>query len=398
MFKPALPPPARNLLDLARRDRAAARRAMAELDLDAQVALVCETPAVRRAELIGLAPMPEELIPRLPPADLCFVAKAVGLHDAGWLLEHATEDQLVACVDLDAWTPVAPDRGKLDEWLAALADAGEETLLRAARSLDMELLVLEIRQRAIVSLKPNGDDSWEEPDGGHTLDGQFYLVPQRADDDFTDVLALLTALFQHDYWIYFRLMQGAEWELESDAEEWALKWRDGRMQDLGFPPADDAKRVYAFIKPEQLGELPRGEQYHPVGEWPLAIWLPPLPVSRDQELALFRALAGLSEEERRPHGFAFLALANRVAMADELPLGDADSMPIALEKAARTASRGLEHLAQTNDLTLPEVLRRMTLERLFRVGHQLAVDDGSVPAPRFTEPLDDDEVDEPEQD
>jgi hypothetical protein len=104
--------------------------------------------------------------------------------------------------------------------------------------------------------------------------------------------------------------------------------------------------------------------------------MPSLPVSRDQALALFRALAALPEEERRPHAFAFMALANRVAMADELPLGDAETLPVALEKAARLTSRGLEHVAAANALPLHEVLRYATLERLFRVGHQLEVRDG----------------------
>ena len=378
MFKLALSPQARDLLSLARKDRSAARKVMSELSLDAQVALVCETPVARRSELIDLSMQSEALIAQLPPAELCFTAKAVGLNDAGWLLEHTTQEQLVTCFDLDVWTAGMPERGKLDEWLAALANAGEATLLRAAHALDAELLVLEIRSRARVTLKPNGDDSWEAPTPSHTLDGQFYLEPLRDDDDFEDLLTFLRVLFEHDYWIYYRLLQGAQWELESDAEEWALRWRDGRLQDLGFPPLDDAMRIYAFVRLDQLGVLPKAEEYHAVGEWTLPVWMPQLPISRDQELALFRALAQLGDDERRPHAFAFMALANRVAMADELPLGDAESMPIALEKAARTASRGLEHIAQANGVTLPEALRRATLERLFRVGHQLDVRDGLV--------------------
>ena len=379
---------------LAGRDRAAARKAIAALDLDAQLALVCESPASRRAELLDLAPLPEALIPRLPPAELCFTAKAVGLHDAGWLLEHASEEQLVACLDLDVWSGSLPEVGKLDAWIAALAHAGEATLLRAARALDMELLVLELRERARVTLKPNGDDSWEPPVGAHTLDGQFYLEPLREDDDFADLLTLLRVLFESDYWVYYRLLQGAQWELESDAQEWALRWRDGRLQDLGFPPLEDARRIYAFVRPEQLSALPRAEDFHAVGEWEPATWMPNLPVARDQELALFRALAQLSDAERRPFAFAFMALANRVAMADGLPLGDAESLPLALEKAARTASRGLEHLAQANGVELADVLRRATLERLFRVGHQLEPRTQPPPA-RTAQPEDGEHGDAP---
>ena len=41
---PVRAPEARGILALARKDRNAARRALAALDLDAQVALVCEAP------------------------------------------------------------------------------------------------------------------------------------------------------------------------------------------------------------------------------------------------------------------------------------------------------------------------------------------------------------------
>ena len=62
----SLSPPALRVLQLARKDRREATKTMGSLPLDEQVALVCEAPLGRRAELIGLAPSPEELVPRLP--------------------------------------------------------------------------------------------------------------------------------------------------------------------------------------------------------------------------------------------------------------------------------------------------------------------------------------------
>ena len=82
--------------------------------------------------------------------------------------------------------------------------------------------------------------------------------------------------------------------------------------------------------------------------------------------SLFRALAALPEAERRPLLYAFLALANRVAVADELPLGDAETLPRATEKAARLASLGLAYVASERGVEPAEVLRRTPLERLFR--------------------------------
>ena len=367
---PTLPAGARRILDFAKHDRVAARTALSALPIEEQVALICESPVRRRAELLALVSAPEEVIPLIPPAELCFVAKAVGLSDAGWLLEHATEEQIATAIDLDAWNALVPDRARLDEWLAAFSDAGEETMLRAARAIDFELLVLLLRERLTVYLGGKEDD-WETPAGSLTIDGQFHLVPKRSGDDLEDVLGLLTTLFQEDYWFYHRLLQGVVGELEIETEEAALRWRSGRLQDLGFPPIEDAKRIYSFVRKEQLAKLPSGPRALEVGEWPLPVWMPSLPAGAETEHLLFRAIARLGDEERRPLLFAFLALANRVAVADEMPLGDAETLPAATEKAARVASLGLAHLARENAVEPVELLRRVQLERLFVVGANL---------------------------
>ena len=99
----------------ARNDRDGAQAELDDLALDAQVALVCETPLAMRGALLGLASDPAPIIEALPEAELCFTAKAIGLHDASWVLASATPEQLVACVDLDAWGHAAgPDPARLD--------------------------------------------------------------------------------------------------------------------------------------------------------------------------------------------------------------------------------------------------------------------------------------------
>ena len=368
---PVLPAEARRVLELARSDRAAAREALAKLTPEAQTALLLETPVSRRSALLDLVDEPERVVPGLPPADLCLVVRSIGLEEAGWLLACATDEQIRASVDLDAWKGFLPDHRRFGEWLSALADAGEETLLRAARAVDFELLVLQLRERAAVSMKGNEDD-WEPPDGGITVDGVFYLVPREPNDDLRDLMELLRVLFTNDYWVYFRLLQGGLWELDTETEEWAHRWRRGRLQDLGFPDMEDAKRIYSFLREDRRSELPSVPEPTAMDiDATLPVSAPPLPMVDDSEHALFRAMAGLDEGERAPVRFAFLTLANRVAMADELPLGEPETLETALDKAARVASRGLEHLAREHELGGPAVLRRVPVERLFRLGHSL---------------------------
>ena len=95
---PLDPDESRRLLELARSDREAAAASLAALSPDDQVALVCEAPLAQRAGLLALLPQPEQVIPRLPEAELCFTVKSAGLSDAAWILAQATSEQIVAGV------------------------------------------------------------------------------------------------------------------------------------------------------------------------------------------------------------------------------------------------------------------------------------------------------------
>jgi len=367
-----LPAKVRDLFALARRDRRAAENVVGALPLDEQVALVCQTPVSRRAELLDLVPEPERVVPALPEAELVFTVKGIGRADSAWLLAHATDDQLVACVDLDAWRDLTPDREALAEWIATFGEADDDTLVRGVQALDPELIMLWLHDRAEVTMKPNDSDGgqdWSPPSGGNTLDGVFYLVAKRSSDDLDVAMRLLASLFESDYWFYFRMLQAVAWELPTENEEWALRWRAGRLQDLGFPAWEEAMAIYAQPRRDELERLP--DAAPKVGEWHLPVFMPELPALADAQLSLFRAAAALDDEARRAFAYAFLALANQVAVADRLPLGDVESIPKAIEKASQVASRGLDWLAARFDVEPAVVLRRAPLARLFRIGVHL---------------------------
>ncbi|MBW2295950.1 MAG: hypothetical protein JRG94_27240 [Deltaproteobacteria bacterium] len=107
-------PDPRKIIALARKDKREAAAMITGLSIEDQVALVCETPLARRATMLELVDEPEAVIPLIPPAELCFTVKAVGLTDGSWILEHATNDQLVACADLDSWKGAVPAQPGLD--------------------------------------------------------------------------------------------------------------------------------------------------------------------------------------------------------------------------------------------------------------------------------------------
>ncbi len=364
---------AHELLALARRDPRAAEQALAALPTSAQVAVVCEAPLAERGRILGLVPHPEALIPELPPAELCFTIKAIGLADAAWVLEYATPEQSVAALDLDAWRANEVDVATANEWLQAIARTSPEARVQTLEALDSEILVLALKARIGVEQKPDDAEGWMPPASSQTLEGQFHYWALADGDDLADVTAHLRALFENAYWSYFRLMQAIQWELESDSAEWALRWRTGRLEDLGFPTWDDAMRIYRFLDANARRELP-AEDPPLTAEWPLPVWLPQLPETGGAGDRIFRAIAELNDTERRAIFYAFVALANRIAVADGLPLGDAESTPRAIAKAARFASAGLASLADEHGLRDAELVRRVSVEHLFRVGANLDPD------------------------
>ncbi len=348
---------------------------LASLDLDEQVRLVCECPVSQRSLLLSLAAEPERLIPALPEAELCFSIKAAGLHDAAWIVEHATTEQIQACLDLDLCSNFDTNRAAMDEWFRCLCEAGDDALLKAARELDPELWILWLKDRLEVVVRDADASAWQAPAGAKTIDGVFFLLAQRANDDLSVPVRLLTLLFTEERDLYERFLQGVRYELISGTEEWAFRWREGRLEDLGFPRAEEAASIYARVPERQWSELPeRGARPEP---WTLPVWAPRLPAARDARHSLLRAAAELDPEEGSSFFFAYLALANKVARADRMPLGDAESIPAAMEKVARVASLGLDALARRHDSNPAEVLRRAPLEFLFRVGVTLDPGEGA---------------------
>ena len=66
-----------------------------------------------------------------------------------------------------------------------------------------------------------------------------------------------------------------------------------------------------------------------------------------------------------------LAVANTVAVADELPLSEPESIRLALAKAVHGIDRGLAELARVRERSAADVLDRTAPLDLFRIGATL---------------------------
>jgi len=371
------------LLKLARGDRAAAIELLRALAPE-EIAQLCQDvrPQVR-SELLMLSDHPEQIVPLLPETELAVTIVAGGMSEAGWLLELATPEQRRACIDLDAWAGYELEMPRVMEWIDALIEAGRPTLVAALDEIDPEVLVLAMDRMADVMVIGKEE---EAPPGWFTEDGVCYFHA-RSDEDFARVKEIAQTAFSEAQASYWLLVYGVLFESRAECEEYALKWRTARLADLGFPERDQAMRAWT---PLGVDEAPIVELGAPDADDEGAVVPFHVLPERLRGSLVGRALAQLPAGRAADLLGYLLAVVNTVAVADDLPLADPDSIPKAIEKALRGLDRGLAELSRARRLEPHQVLESTRPLDLFRVGATLDPELRPEP-PRLSEDDDDDD-------
>ncbi|MDD3815061.1 MAG: DUF6178 family protein [Desulfocapsaceae bacterium] len=192
----------------------------------------------------------------LDPLEAYYIVREIGLDQALPILLELNPEQLEACVDLDCWNryDFAPD--SLDEWLTAFALEDPETMARAFSSLDYVVQLLFLAQTVTVydpdtDQVPPEDERTDRP-RAMTPDG-FYLLELKTDLALkTHPFTVLDALYQYDPAIAYRLLSDVRVDLPTQIEEEALRFRNGRMQDIGFAPPEEAAVLFSRPAIRQL--------------------------------------------------------------------------------------------------------------------------------------------------
>jgi len=213
----------------------------------------------RRGERLLAAADLDEEVAELEPLEAYYIVREIGLDQALPVLLHLSREQLEACVDLDCWNryDFAPER--LDEWLAAFFHAGPEELARAFFSLEYVVQLLYLCQTVTV-YDPDTDkippvDEEQETIRAMTPDG-FYLLELKTELALKiHPFGLLDSLYQYDANATHQLLSEVRVDLPTQIEEEALRFRSGRMLDLGFVPPEEA--AVLFSRPGKRQPLPR---------------------------------------------------------------------------------------------------------------------------------------------
>jgi hypothetical protein len=320
---------------------------------------------------------PGALIRELPLQDLYYLVKEVGLADADTVVELASTEQMVGLIDLDTWEGDRQSAGLMKPWLAALLEAGPDRLAEVWRELDAELTALLIqRWTRIYNIVEEEVPDDEEPPFFATPD-RFYMIKIIAEDPEDARLCerLLDWLYRGDMVQARHTLRQASSEPTAELEEQAYRWRTNRMADLGYVPFEEAVEVYAPVEPGRIKIGERSAEPLVAGSHLPAPWQRPAL----EPSFLGRVLTSITDPaEAARLESSLVLLFNRVLSADRVAPGDTTQVVTGAARAAATLSLGLETLCRGDIERAHEALATVSLTRLHRLGHTVALQLGRL--------------------
>lgn len=332
-------------------------------DLASERALVLQRigalPARARMEALLASPDAGALVQALPPEQLYATVAEVGLADAAELVQLASPGQFQTLVDLGGWKRDTLDPHGLLEWLGAARGDEAEPFLSKLHGIDLELLESMLRAFTVVH---DLEETPDPPVEGVTIDSadRRYRIEMKLEDPEQAALrVLLLDLMAEDPFGFSRLMEAVRWEVPSELEEVALRFRWARLADLGFPDREAAAGLYAAVR------------------------LPPAPAaSAGAGLArsggrrvdfVQAALEGLDPVEAENAREELRGVYNAALVADGADPGDLDALRAAAERARDTLGLGLEFLTGGDPRRAPAVVRETPFRQVFQTGFSLGL-------------------------
>ncbi|MBU1059429.1 MAG: hypothetical protein KJ804_14035 [Proteobacteria bacterium] len=216
--------------------------------------------ARRGKQLLASTNLAEE-VAALEPLEAYYIVRELGFDQALPILLKLDHLQLEACIDLDCWNRYDFDVDGLDEWLATLSLAGPEALAETFLSLDYVVQLLFLAKTVTV-YDPDTDqvpekDKEKGTSRAMTPDG-FYLLELKVEMGLKlHPFTLLDALYQYDLTATHQLLSEVRVDLSTQIEEEALRFRNGRMQDIGFVTPDEAATLFSQPASRQASARPQ---------------------------------------------------------------------------------------------------------------------------------------------
>jgi hypothetical protein len=335
------------------------------------------TAIKQRIDQIIASPQSAALVQALTPVEFALLLKESS-DMRPVLLELAHPKQIRLVFDLDCWQKDTLQSPKVLAWIEELQRSGSDVFVQALQALDTELLIAtcrkHIRVQAALPLEEEEPAPYDE-----VLANELYRV------EFIDaesplnesIVRLLNALRMTDLDSYHGLMQSVMWGQDSEAEEWAYRWKSGRLQDEGFPDYYDALETYrladldhppsASTSPPQAPGVPESAEESgliPTYAWSLTPAGSPLA----------QALQGdFSAETQERLCWEMVYLCNRELVVDQVDFASPTAVRASLLRVHAYLNMGIEYLQSQGTHPLASLLTTHSLQALFQWGFTLSM-------------------------
>ena len=323
----------------------------------------------RRLDLILDAPDPGALVRALPADELYFTIGEIGLADAAPLVPLASLEQFRIFLDLDAWRGDQIDAQRALTWLRAARSGSQQDPRAAARwkrkltGIDRELLYFVLRSDLVIhDLQDTPDPEVDSDRALRTPDGHFLVEFLPSGAEYSALRGILDDLYAEDPFQAGRLLSSLRWETPSELEEGALRWRTGRLADLGIPPLEEA--LSWFARPPRTPAASPGMPGRPPGFYLATLASGSL---------LDRGMEALPPEDRPAVEGQIVAAANAVLVADQVDVADPEAVRVAFQAARALLELGLEKRLRDDGRPLEaaeaaQELAATPLKRIFQEG------------------------------
>jgi Family of unknown function (DUF6178) len=331
-----------------------------------------------KVHLLLSAPDPEALVQSIPPHELYLAVLEVGPEDAAEVVALASPEQFRHFVDLGAWPrrDEGPDPRAVLRWLHLAREGGGNADRAWRRYLD-KLALLDAEMRSLVlrkAMRVHDLQEETEPavaDPGRTFrtpEGRYVVEFLPEAGEFGTLKQLLDDLYAEDVLGTTRLLESLRWEVPTELEETARRWRDGRLRDLGFPELDEALAFYA--RPSPSSASPATPTAIPTPTPTVTPTPATLAASRPRPAAslLEEALSRLDGPARDSAEEGLLYALNAALVASGVSMDEPEDVRGALEDARATLSLGLESLSGRDADRAAAALAERPIREIFQAG------------------------------
>lgn len=337
-----------------------------------------EGDPVEQIDAILDRPDAVEYIKTLNPHSLFRLIKRAGFDQGVDLIPYTSPRQLQVFVDLDCWSDDRLDTDRMATWLAVLvADADDQHFRRAMRDIDPEVIGLFFKKNVVaIEIVEEGEIPPGMPENTELSPDNAYAIAYPEDEDLAALMrALVDRLYFVDHGLAWTLFEAVRWELTSEMEETAFRFRTSRLEEFGFVERTEALEVYATLEPVEFrNRFEEGQLDEKPAVSPPDTFDVPAVISDniDDQFYVFTILDSIDDDETVQRLCTeLISLTNRTMVADGIEPGELETGREVVRRSAGFLSLGLEFVARADDDTARTALESIPLRSLFRVGYSI---------------------------